>query len=527
MSTFRNPVLTGCHPDPSVCRVGDDYYLVTSTFEYFPGLPVFHSTDLVTWHLIGHAVQRVDQLDLAAVRSSDGLFAATIRHHDGCFYIACTLVGGKGRGGTFMLTSMDPRGPWSDPVWLADAPGIDPSLFFDRDGRAWYVGTRLAEPGEWEGQTQVWLRELDLARHVLTGPEHVIWHGALIGAVWSEGPHVYEVDGTYYLLTAEGGTGHQHAVCVARAASVTGPFTGNPANPVLTHRHLGGDFPVVGVGHADLVQTAAGDWWAVALGSRPYGGYYPNLGRETFLMPVRWESGWPVFAPGVGHVAGDFEAPYTRVPALVAEAPPGRDDFDGPTLSSTWNQLRTGSPFWSLEDRPGWLRMRLLKPTLADVATPAFLGRRQQHMDAVASARLDVRPATSREWAGLAVRQSEDDHCLLVIAGDDRDGRQVLAVQRRAGHQEILARAPIGSGDLTLTVRASGQEYLLEYGQGETSQRLASFHGGFLSSPVAGGFLGLWVGLYGTSNGEPSGGFVDFDWFEYTGSSKVAAPAAG
>lgn len=292
MSTANvvNPVLPGCHPDPSVCRVGADFYLVTSTFEYFPGIPVFHSRDLVHWRPIGHVLDRPSQVDLGTVASSEGIFAATIRHHQGRFYVVTTLVGGTDRGGTFVVTATDPAGPWSDPVWLDDAPGVDPSLFFDDDGRAWCTGTRLAEPGEWEGQTDVWLREFDAAQLTLTGPEHLLWRGALHGAVWAEGPHLYTVDGRYYLLAAEGGTEHGHAVSVARADHVTGPYTGNPANPVFTHRHLGRDFPVVGVGHADLVRTAEGHWWAVLLGSRPYGGYHPNLGRETFLVPVRWRT---------------------------------------------------------------------------------------------------------------------------------------------------------------------------------------------------------------------------------------------
>lgn len=370
-ANVANPVLPGCHPDPSVCRVGADFYLVTSTFEYFPGIPVFHSRDLVHWRPVGHVLDRPSQVDLGTVASSEGIFAATIRHHRGRFYVVTTLVGGSGRGGTFVVSATDPAGPWSDPVWLDDAPGIDPSLFFDDDGRAWCTGTRLAEPGEWEGQTDVWLREFDTAALTLTGPEHLLWRGALHGAVWAEGPHLYKVDGRYYLLAAEGGTEHGHAVSVARADHVTGPYTGNPANPVFTHRHLGRDFPVVGVGHADLVRTAEGQWWAVLLGSRPYGGYHPNLGRETFLVPVRWEDGWPLFAPGAGTTLGPFRPPAVARPSGGPHPDPVRDDFDGPRLDPRWNQVRTAEPFWSLTARPGALRLPLGPATLAEVGTPA------------------------------------------------------------------------------------------------------------------------------------------------------------
>ncbi|MFT4109412.1 glycoside hydrolase family 43 protein, partial [Propionicimonas sp.] len=311
MSRVANPILPGCHPDPSVCRVGDDYYLVTSTFEYFPGLPVFHSTDLTHWDPVGHVVDRRNQLDYAGIASSGGLFAPTIRHHDGRFWVVCTLVdqADPGRGGNFLMTASDPAGPWSDVVWL-DADGIDPSLFFDDDGRAWLHGTRPARRPEWHDQTEVWIRELDLVTLAPVGPEHVVWNGAMRGVVWAEGPHLYKVDGTYYLVAAEGGTEFHHSVCVARSDCLSGPYQGSRSNPVLTHRHLGRAAGVVGAGHADLVQAADGSWWALLLAMRTYGGFHHNLGRETFLVPVVWEDGWPVFAPGAGRIPEEVEVPF-------------------------------------------------------------------------------------------------------------------------------------------------------------------------------------------------------------------------
>jgi alpha-N-arabinofuranosidase len=312
---------------------------------------------------------------------------------------------------------------------------------------------------------------------------------------------------------------------------------------VLTHRHLGRAHPVVGVGHADLVQTPAGEWWAVVLGSRPYGGYYPNLGRETFLVPVRWEDGWPVFAPGVGQVAETFPAPTRTYPHIrrvdggpsdeyahtcgIGEGGQGasmaarlsvREEFTGPELGPEWNQVRTGPPSWSLDERPGRLRLRLTPPSLADVATPTFVGRRQQHRDVVVSARLDVGPLAAHEEAGLAVRQSEADHLLLVVAGDGRGGREVRAVRRRRGEPQVLGRAPVPDGPVVLTIRAQGQDHAFEYGADDVSRRLAGTHGGFLSSPEAGGFLGVWLGLYASSNGRASTAVADVEWFAYDGS---------
>ena len=241
MTAARNPVLPGFHPDPSICRVGDEFFVVTSTFEYFPGLPVHRSRDLVEWELVGHAVHREEQLDLSSVAASGGLFAPTIRHHDGRFFVACTVVGGEGRQGSFVVTATDPGGPWSDPAWIEDAPGIDPSILFDDDGRAWWCGTRLADPGDWPEQTEVWVRELDLAAMSLIGDEHVVWHGAVEGAVWAEGPHLYRGIGDagegVLLLASEGGTERHHAVSAARGPSPIG--TGGPDGSPFSGRFPG------------------------------------------------------------------------------------------------------------------------------------------------------------------------------------------------------------------------------------------------------------------------------------------------
>ena len=253
---FRNPILPGSHPDPSVCRVGPDYYLVTSTFEWFPGLPVFHSRDLVHWRPLGHVLDRPDQLPLDGVRPSGGLYAPTIRHSGRTFYVVCTLVDGTGAEGNFVVTATDPAGPWSAPHWLGETGSFDPSLFFDADGRAWF---HAARPTDSDGHTEIWLREFDPAGPTLTGPEHVLWDGALKGTVWVEAPHLYRIGDFYHLVVAEGGTALDHAVTVARARRVTGPYEGNPRNPILTHRHLGVDHPILGTGHADLVATTAGE----------------------------------------------------------------------------------------------------------------------------------------------------------------------------------------------------------------------------------------------------------------------------
>ncbi len=356
---------------------------------------------------------------------------------------------------------------------------------------------------------------------MLLGPEHVVWTGALRDVVWSEAPHIYKHEGGYYLLTAEGGTEFHHAVSVARSESVTGPYIGNKANPILTHRHLGRDVDVVGVGHADLVDDGAGGWWAVLLGMRPYGGYHYNLGRETFLVPVVWEDGWPVFAPGHGRVPPEVRVPFAE-PSRPGAA---RGEVSGPVLPADprWTSLRRPAAEFATPRAQGWsLRMR--PTTLAEPGTPAFLGLRQQHRD------VDVR-ATWRadlaagEEVGLVVRQSESDHVRLFVEAatggqaGGAPGRRVAAVHRRGGVDTTLGDLPLPAGlghEVTLTVGARGQDYALSVElPGEAPAPIAVADGRALDSVATGGFLGLWIGAYATSNGRPTETEVELRLLEY------------
>jgi alpha-N-arabinofuranosidase len=514
--TFHNPILPGFYPDPSICRVGDDYYLVTSTFEYFPGLPVFHSRDLVHWHQIGHVLDRPSQLPLDGIHPSRGLYAPTIRYSNGTFYVINTLVDGKTKSGNFIVTATDPAGPWSEPYWLDSAPGIDPSLFFDDDGRAWYTGSRLKVNGDYEGHTEIWLQELDLQSMRLVGEVYVLWDGAIKGTVWAEAPHIYKVEGRYYLLIAEGGTAHHHAVTVARSVSITGPYEANRGNPILTHRHLGLDYPIVGTGHADLVQTQTGEWWMVLLAMRPYGGYFYNLGRETFLAPVRWEDGWPIVSPGTGRV--EFSYPIPNLPETTWPQTPTRDDFNSPTLALHWNYLRTPrDEFYNVNERPGYLRLYLRPQHLSEPTNPSFVGRRQQHIHFKAECAMEFTPQNELECAGLALIQNNDFHFLFVIT---KAMEPVLRLIKRAyGKEEILAEKLVRTAKLSLKVEAHEQAYGFYFAdQPDEWQTLAAeVDGRILSTPVAGGFVGAYIAMYSSSNGGPSTNHADFDWFEYVG----------
>jgi alpha-N-arabinofuranosidase len=515
--TYQNPIIPGFYPDPSICRVEEDYYLVTSTFEFFPGLPIFHSRDLVNWRQIGHVLDRPSQLPLDGIRRSGGLYAPTIRYHEGTFYVINTLVDGRNQKGNFIVTATDPAGPWSEPYWLEDAPGIDPSLFFDEDGRAWYCGNRMPPAGEqYEGHREIWLQELDLEKMQLTGSKYSLWDGAAKGNLHAEAPHIYKINGMYYLMVAEGGTGHTHAVTIVRSEKITGPYEVNHRNPILTHRHLGWDYPIVGTGHADLVETQNREWWMVCLAMRPYGGYFYNLGRETFLAPVTWEEGWPIVAPHVGKVV--FEGPAPNLPEYRWPTEPACDHFEGDALALQWNFIRTPREgFWSLEERPGCLRLQLRPETLMEQVNPSFIGRRQQHIHFVARLAMEFTAQNTDECAGLALLQNDAYQIRCTVTQNTDGAPRVQLTRREAGVDTLLHEQEIASGRVYLQVEAHGQAYQFYVADqpGKWQPLGNPVDGCVLSTPVAGGFTGAYLGMYASSNGNLSNNFADFDWFEY------------
>jgi len=516
---YQNPIIPGFYPDPSVCRVGEDYYLVTSTFEFFPGLPIFHSKDLVNWNQIGHVLDRPSQLPLDGIRPSGGLYAPTIRYHIGKFFVINTLVDGLDKKGNFIVTASNPAGPWSEPYWLEDAPGIDPSLFFDDDGRAWYCGNRIPLTGEeYNGHKEIWLQELDLEKMQLTGPKYALWDGAAKGALHAEAPHIYKINGYYYLMIAEGGTGHTHAVTMVRSKNITGPYEVNHRNPILTHRHLGLDYPIVGTGHADIVETQNGEWWLFCLAMRPYGGYFYNLGRETFLAPLVWESDWPIVAPHVGKVLFDGTAP--ELPEHLWPDEPVRDDFDKDALGLKWNFIRTPrKDFWSLSERPSFLQLALRPETLMEPVNPSFVGRRQQHINFEASTVLEFTPQTSNECAGIVLLQNHNFHMRCVVTLVEAGQPVVKLIRREAGTDTLMAEKPVSAGQVYFKVEAIGQDYHFYVAEDSAAwQSLGDpLDGRVLSTPVAGGFTGAYLGMYASSNGKSSENTAAFDWFEYIG----------
>ncbi|MBD1379403.1 glycoside hydrolase family 43 protein [Metabacillus arenae] len=521
METFQNPILPGFYPDPSICRVGEDYYLVTSTFEYFPGVPIFHSKDLVNWRQIGHVLDRPSQLNLDRTPSSRGIYAPTIRYHDGVFYMITTFVVSQtGARKNFYVTATNPSGPWSDPNWLTDAPGIDPSLFFDDDGKVYYTGNRMPPAGQnYPKHMEIWLQELDIETKQLTGPKFSLWDGALKQIHAQEAPHLYKVNDLYYLMIAEGGTGFTHSVTIARSKEITGPYEVCKTNPILTHRHLGRNYPIANVGHADIVETQDGDWWMTCLASRPYGGEFRNLGRETFLVPFTWENGWPVVNPGKGIV--EFEGKRPRLKEKRWPSLPVCDHFDSNELSIQWNFIRTPrGDFWSLEERPGFLRLHSKPDSITEETNPSFIGRRQQHIHFAATTVMEFQPENESESAGLVLLQNHNYQFRLVVTKIGENSF-VRLVKREAGEEQILASELSNNPRLFFKVEAIGQDYSFYYGvrSEEWIMLKENVDGRILSTDLAGGFVGAYLGMYVSSNGKESHNYADFDWFEYVGIS--------
>ena len=499
---YRNPVLPGFHPDPSIVRVGDDFYAVTSTFSWFPGLPILHSRDLVNWRQIGNAIDRPSQVDFTGLGTNRGLFAPAITYHDGRFWIVNTCIECSGN---FVITASDPAGPWSDPRWL-DFGGIDPSLFFDPDGTAWIVYND-APPGEprYEGHRALWLQQFD-ARKMQVAPERTLLvDGGVNPAenpIWAEGPHIYLVDGWYYLLTAEGGTADQHSQTIYRSRSLKGPYEPGAFNPILTQRDLPADRPdrVEATGHADVVRLDDGSWWGLFLATRPFAGQSTLMGRETFLLPMEWIDGWPRFLD-----SGKAVPMETTRPDLPAGKPVNRtrwrDDFDAP-LSNAWIGIRT--PGNTQQMLVGEGRLHLVAGTSAagSLAKPAFTGRRLRHHAADFSTRLEFAPKSSGDFAGLLAFM--DEHHFLAIG---REGQRLIVRRRTDGDQpeigvELTSLAVPGDGPVELRLALNGgraDAYWRKAGAAQWQVLAEGIDVEPLASVHAGLFTGLVVGPYAYS----------------------------
>lgn len=497
---YQNPVIPGFHPDPSVCKAGDDFYLVTSTFEYFPGVPVFQSKDLVNWKQIGHCLTRPSQVNLNKIRPSGGIFAPTIRYHEGTFYMITTNVSDKGN---FIVHTQDPAGEWSDPVWLKQG-GIDPSLYFEDD--KCYLASN---PGNC-----IYLSEINPVTGEQLSESRAVWTGT--GGRYPEAPHIYKKDGWYYLLLSEGGTEYGHKVTIARSKHIFGPYESNPANPILTHINLNAqNNPIQGTGHADLVQANNGSWWMVFLAFRPQSGLHHLLGRETFLAPVRWDkNAWPV-VNGDGTVDLNMEVP--TLPLKPFQKVPYSTDFDESKLGFEWNYLRNPRPGnYSLQERKGYLRLKATPVSVDEVDSPTFIGRRQEHIYFTATTAMDIYDARKGDEAGLTVFLSNTAHYDLVLKQVEGKKR-VLVLRYRLGVMNHIEReVQVPNGQIHVQVSGSNDFYSFAYSlDGKNFEPLAKMDVRYISSETAGGFTGIYLGLFAVSATESSRAYADFDKFVY------------
>ncbi|MBD1432013.1 glycoside hydrolase family 43 protein [Sphingobacterium sp. DN00404] len=502
-SGFQNPIIRGFNPDPSICRVGDDYYLVTSSFEYFPGLPIYHSKDLINWQQIGHCLTRDSQLALQDAPASGGLFAPSLRYHDGLFYVVCTNVPDRGN---FYCTAENPAGPWSDPIWV-DIKSIDPDIFWDDDGKTYFVT---------QGDEGIRITEIDIKTGEKLSSEKLVWGG--IGGRFPEAPHIYKKDGYYYLLLGEGGTEYMHSATIGRSKSLFGPYENCPLNPILTHANrIGQGNPIQGVGHADFVQAADGSWWTVFLGFRvtqPYS-YYHILGRETFLAPIDWpKGGWPqINGNGVVHL--DMQVPL--LPRQPFITPVARTDFDSDTLGFEWQFLRNPiREVYSLQERPGYLRIMATPSTLDEAAQVSMLCRRQTEHEFRAEASLELVSQNEDEEAGLTLIQNNTHHYEVLLKRKAK--HYVVQVRVSAGSLRYIAEERVvRDNKVVLRIQGGPLSYSFNYQiLGNTTwHSLGALDTRYLSTEVAGGFTGVMIGLYSSSNGKPTRAKAFFDWFDY------------
>ena len=516
----KNPILTGFYPDPSVCRAGDRFYLVCSTFTYFPGVPIFESRDLADWKQIGNILDRDSQIPLTGLAHSEGIFAPTIRYHNGRFYLITTNVPSMGN---FVVTAEDPAGPWSEPYYLGEAAqGIDPSLFFDEDGTCWYTGQRYKSCPKYNGDCEIWVQRFDPDTMRLEGEATAVLDGFQKNAVWPEGPHLYQKDGYYYILHAEGGTAFHHSVMVARSRNLLGPYEYCPTNPILTHRHLGQTYPVTSVGHGDLVEDGAGNWYMVVLACRPQEGY-TLLGRETFLARVTWEDGWPVVNAGVGRLEDQVEIPGHIGPAEI----PGRSwtyTFAGDSLPPEFMTLRNHRErVLSLSAKPGVVRLFMRADSLLDRGEPAYLAIRQQHHYFEAETAFSTCFSAENGCAGMALVQSNENH---VRAECYRENGQIgiRVIQAVDGTDTVLGLLEdIDPADvwLKLTVRGLRADVWCREGHRKPRLLAADIDLRPLSTERAGGFVGCTVGMFASGSGKDTDEYADFSVFRYRSLSRT------
>jgi alpha-N-arabinofuranosidase len=532
-TTLVNPILTGFYPDPSIVKVASDYYLINSTFSYFPGIPVFHSKDLKNWKQIGNVIDRTSQLDFMGEQITRGLFAPAINYNKGTYYVTCTDID---HDGNFVVTAKNPSGPWSNPVRLPQVRGIDPSLFFDTNGKA-YILYNSDAPGNkplYPGHRTIRMYAFDPVNLKVLGEEKQLVNGGVDVSkkpVWIEGPHIMQRFGWYYLYAAEGGTSVNHSEVVFRSKEVWGPYIPYEKNPILTQRDLPEDRknPVTSTGHAQFVDGPDGKTYAIFLAVRPYEGDYYNTGRETFIAPVEWTDEWPIINPGNKEVQYHYPVNFNEIKQKDALPQSGNFaytlNFNGKLDPALLFMRKPDSSAFSLSKRLG-LTLKLKPETIMEFGSPSFVGKRQQHLNNTAETKFDFVPANTGEKAGLVVFQNEAHFYFLAKSTVNGNGVvQLFKATPNEKEMELLAEVTVQEKTSTsyLRTNAEGDTYSFYYSQNGRNWSLLKdkVDAKFVSTKTAGGFTGCLYGMYATSSGQATANAASFKYLKYAGNDPM------
>lgn len=507
---YFNPILAGYYPDPSVCRKGDTYYLVNSSFSFFPGVPIFTSKDLVNWKQIGHVLDRDSQLSLQQLGVSEGIFAPSITYNEKnkTFYM---ITMNMGKRDVFFVKSKDPEKGWSEPISLK-AGGMDASFFFDKDGKAYIVYcTRPIGGQNYQGEMAIHLHPFCLEGDSVIGKRHELVRGGTHierEPQWIEGPHLYRIGEYYYLMCAEGGTTVNHSEVIFRSKNLMGEWEAYENNPILTQRDLKDTTRkdiVTSTGHAALIQTPEKDWWAVFLGCRPYEDDLYNTGRDTYLLPTKWENGWPVIldagkaVPAVVDKKGLQPINNSNLTGNFTYT----DKFEGDKLDMRWIFLRNPVPD-SYSLRGNGIVLNALPANVLQKESLSAIFRRQQHTLFTAETEIVFAPQSNKELAGMTLLQNEEYN---FVFGKTLINDKPAITLSRTEKTTVLIGSAILTGDearqpLKLKISGNGRYYSFYYStDGEQWHTIArNVDAANLSTNRAGGFVGAVIGLYATSN---------------------------
>jgi len=501
---YKNPIIQGFNPDPSICRVGNDFYIVNSSFEFYPGVPIYHSKNLVNWNLIGYCLTRRSQDELLNARASGGIYAPTIRYHNDMYYMTTTNVS---HGGNFIVHAKDPSGPWSEPVWV-DQGGIDPSLFFDDDGTVYYCSNATVD-----GKMGIALSIIDPMTGERLSPIQHICSGS--GGRYPEGPHLYKINDWYYLMIAEGGTEYGHMETIFRSKSPWGPYEGCPHNPILSHRDRTYS-PIQCTGHADMVEDQNGNWWLVCLGVRPLKGMLHNLGRETFLAPVTWTSdGWPIIGND-GYIEMEMNGPLPG--DTFPQSDSWHDLFESHTLDLNWNFIRNPKMGnYDLSSRTGSIKIIGESKTLSeDKDSPSFIGKRQQHFNCTAEVNMSFKADEQNSEAGITAYYNDSYHYEEFLT--NIDGEYYVCLRKKVHDIEVITdRKKVNfKEEINFRIRSDRDYYYFDYKlpEGDWEHLGKGMTAGLCTEGThTMTFTGTYLGVYCVN------GNVFFDWFKYTGNN--------